>query len=65
MPQRVRPPSPGGNAEAIQTVSDHLPERAPVERLDRRAQREEKRAPEAGWADFLYVVENGLSDPSR
>ena len=64
MPQRMCSPLPGDDADARQTISDDFPQGAPAERSDRRAHREEKRASEAGRADFPYVAENGVSDPS-
>jgi hypothetical protein len=64
MPQGMGSPLPGDDAEASQAISDDFSQGAAIERPDRRAHREEKRAPEARWPDFTDVAENGVSDPA-
>jgi hypothetical protein len=64
MPQCMRSPLPGDDAEAHQAVFDNFSQRAPVERPDWRARCEEERTTEARWPDFTDVAENGIAYPS-
>jgi hypothetical protein len=61
MPQCMRSPLPGGDAEARQAVFDNFSQSAPVERPDWRAHCEKERATEARRPDFTDVAENGVS----
>ena len=65
MPQRMRSPFPGDDAETSQAISDNFSQNAPIKRPDRGARREEEGAPEARWPDFADVAENGVSDATR
>ena len=64
MPQRVRPPTPADDAEAVKAAADYLPQRRSAKCPERGSEREEERAFSARRPDLDNVAEDGLANAS-
>lgn len=64
MPQGVGSPLPGDDAESGQAVADDFAQNTPIEWPDRRAHREEHRAPKTRRPDFTNIAKKGVTDTS-
>lgn len=65
MPQGVRSPAPGDDAEGAQAPSEHPAQRPPGERSERRQEGDEQRAVGFLGTDILEIPKDGLAHAPR